>query len=113
MGWILGQLIESGDAGERRSQPRVRLGLALDMPSGSRGLVRVLDLSQSGMMIHCEHPFEPEDRLLVELPEAGTVEARVIWKRMTLLGCEFREPLSRAALAAMQLRAPHAQVTTG
>lgn len=113
MGWILGQLIEAGDAGERRSEPRMRLGLELDMPSGSRGLVRVLDLSPSGMMIHCEHPFEPGDRMLVELPEAGTIEARVIWRRMTLLGCEFGEPLSRAALAAMQLRAPPAAAITG
>jgi hypothetical protein len=105
MAWIFGQLVELRHGAERRGRARVKLCLDLPSPATPNGLVRVLDLSQAGMMIHCEQTLEPGETLLVELPEEGTVKATIMWRRFTLMGCRFSKPLSRAAMAAMLLRA--------
>lgn len=108
MSWIIGQLVALETPAERRGEPRVQLCLDLPAPGIPNGLVRVLDLSASGMMIHCEHRLEPEETLLVEIPGRGTITATIVWRRQTLMGCRFAEPLSRAAIAAIRLRAPPA-----
>ena len=41
----------------------------------------------------------------VDLPEAGLVDARVVWRRTTLHGCTFLEPVRRASISAALLRA--------
>jgi len=71
----------------------------------------VLDLSQAGMLIHSPQQLEVGDVFAVDLPEAGMVDARVIWRRTTLHGCEFLEPVARAAISAALLRA--AAASTG
>lgn len=105
MAWIHGHLVEQGRETERRGKARIKLCIDLPLPAAPDGLVRVLDLSQTGMLIHCEQALEPGQALMVELPEAGSIKATVVWRRFSLMGCRFARPLSRAALAAMLLRA--------
>ena len=107
MTWIMGQLVDL--AADRRGAKRARLCLTLNSAAAEDGTgldqVRMLDIALGGMMLHTDHPFAPGDKLVVELPEAGTVEAVIVWRRMTLFGCRFVKPISKAALAALLLRA--------
>ena len=105
MAWIKGQLVDLTARQDRRSARRVRLSLLLDTPGAGDGQVRLLDIAPGGMMLHTDHPFAPGDALEIELPEAGTVDAVIVWRRMTLYGCRFAKPISQATLAALQLRA--------
>jgi PilZ domain len=107
MAWIMGQLTDL--AADRRGARRAKLCLTLDTPGSGEGQVRLLDIAQGGMMLHTDHPFAPGDKLLVELPEAGAVEAVIVWRRMTLFGCRFVKPINKATLAALLLRAESRQ----
>lgn len=106
MPWILGQLVDESSEPDRRGAPRrkLRLDVPIQTSAGSRDEVRVLDMSSTGMMIHCAADLEPGERIAVILPEMGCVDAEVVWRRMTLLGCSFAEPVSQAAITAMSKR---------
>ncbi len=113
MGWngLIAQLTDL-PAPERRSgrnkrrEKRLRLCFeaALSDARGPRSVV-VLDLSLAGFLMHTSQALAVDDRFTVELPQAGPVEARVVWKRVTLHGCEFTEPVTRAAISATMLKA--------
>lgn len=105
MPWILGQLIDLSEQDERRSASRQKLRLDINVEGVPSGLVKVLDLSCSGMMIHSELPVAPGETLVVQLPDGGEAVAQVTWRRQTLMGCRFLPPLSRAAVAAVLLKA--------
>lgn len=91
---------------ERRRERRLQLRFeaSLGDARGPTGAV-VLDLSLAGFLMHTTQEMAVGDRFTVDLPEAGPVEARVVWKRMTLHGCEFARPVSRAAISATMLMA--------
>jgi hypothetical protein len=105
MAWIKGQLVDVAADQDRRGAKRLRLSLAVDAPGTAAGQVRLLDVALGGMMLHTDHAFAPGDKLLIDLPDAGTVEAVIVWRRMTLYGCRFAKPISKGALAALLLRA--------
>lgn len=114
MAWngLVAELIENagpqrGGAKEKRREKRLRLCFEASL-ADARGASRavVLDLSRAGFLIHTGHALAVGDTFSVELPEAGPVEARVVWKRVTLHGCEFAKPVSRAAISATMLKAP-------
>lgn len=91
---------------EQRREKRLRLCFEANL-ADARGPTSavVLDLSLAGFLMHTRQALSVGDRFTVELPEAGPVEARVVWKRVTLHGCEFSEPVSRAAISATMLKA--------
>lgn len=105
MAWILGQLVDLSAQDERRSAPRKKLRLDLNVEGLADGLVKVLDLSCAGMMIHAETDFNPGESFLVQLDEGKTAVAQVVWRRQTLLGCRFLPALSRGAMAEILLKA--------
>lgn len=105
MPWILGQLVDLTEQDERRSASRHKLRLDINVDGVPFGLVRVLDLSCSGMMIHSDFDLAPGESLIVQLPEDRETVAQVVWRRQTLMGCRFLPPLSRAAVAAIILKA--------
>jgi hypothetical protein len=91
---------------EKRRKQRLQLRFEANLADarGPSGAV-VLDLSPAGFLMHTSHALRVGDRFTVDLPEAGPVEARVVWKRVTLHGCEFAEPVSRPAISATLLKA--------
>lgn len=97
---------EQGD--EPRRLPRHRLRLVAD----ARGLsgdhrATIANLSRNGMLIETPNALSVGESIDVELPETGTVAAVVVWTRRTLSGCEFKHPLSQAAVSAALLLSPH------
>jgi len=73
------------------------------MPDNATAIV-MLDLSEAGMMISTQAEIKVDEIIEVELPELGTVEARIVWKRMSLFGCELLSPVSKAAVSAVLLK---------
>lgn len=95
------------NAGDERGHERRRLLLETSgtLPSGEEANVSVHNISQTGMLLETTLPLEEGEALSVDLPQAGTVEARVVWKSGLLFGCQFSGPVSDGALSAAELRA--------
>jgi hypothetical protein len=105
MPWLIAEHWDDSPAPDARRAPRHRLRLeTAASASGSTTQVVMLDLSETGMMISTQAGLAVDEILQVELPEAGMVEARVAWKRMSLYGCLFLAPVARAAISAVRLK---------
>jgi hypothetical protein len=84
----------------------VRRALKLGVVAGEGGdLVTILDLSLTGALLETSVPMLVGASFEVELPQAGTVEASVIWTSGEYYGCQFALPISPAALSAALLQA--------
>jgi transcriptional regulator with XRE-family HTH domain len=91
---------------DRREAPRriLRLETSGILPGGSRANVTVHNISASGLLIETDIALASGERLTIELPQAGAVEATVVWRSERLHGCAFAVPLGAGALAAAQLQ---------
>lgn len=66
--------------------------------------VIVHNISETGMLIECAAELAVDDRLDLDLPHAGVVNARLIWASGQFYGCQFDVPISSGALSAAQLQ---------
>src|SRR5439155_11963875 len=88
-------------ADRRRSVRR-----ALRLGAGARGeLATIHDLSLTGALLETSVPMLVGATFEVELPQAGTVEASVMWNSGEFYGCQFALPISPAVLSAALLQA--------
>lgn len=87
---------------EQRRTPRRALRLAVEGVASAT----VRNLSETGLLIETADALAVGDRVSLELPVAGEVEARVIWARGRFYGCEFARPVERAVVSAALLRSP-------
>ena len=99
---MLAQIAIDPLSDEQRRTPRRTL--RLDVDGGATATVR--NLSETGLLIESPDVLAVGDRVSLDLPVAGTAEARVIWARAPFYGCEFARPVSRAVVSAALLRAP-------
>ncbi|WP_427963704.1 helix-turn-helix domain-containing protein [Altererythrobacter sp.] len=92
---------------ESRADPRRHLLLETSgtLPSGEQANVVVHNVSATGMLLETTLALSVDERLAVEIPEAGLASARVVWASGMLFGCAFDERLGAAALSATELRA--------
>ncbi len=108
MPWIglLAEFSDEPESVEKRRTVRRKLRFELILNSDRNpAKVVVLDLSEAGLMLHTTGDLAVGEMFELELPESGMVQARVVWKRMTLFGCEFVSPVSKAAISAVLLKA--------
>ena len=107
---LVAQLIEL-DAGDARSAVRRMLCLATPAHS-SRGTTTALihDLSEHGLRIEADAPFFVDELIGIELPEAGSVEARIVWVGQGYAGCRFLQSVSRATVSAALLLSPASSI---
>jgi hypothetical protein len=83
----------------------LRLEIAHDLAEvQSRAIV--CNLSETGLLLQSSTALGVGEELTVHLPQAGAVPARVVWTRAPFYGCEFAQPVSRAAVSAALLRSP-------
>jgi transcriptional regulator with XRE-family HTH domain len=87
--------------GARRA---LRLEISGRLPDGQEANVTVHNISASGLLLETSIALAIGERLTLELPEAGAVEAAVIWRSERLYGCAFATSLGAGALAAAQLQ---------
>lgn len=94
------------DAENRRTEPRraMRLRTAGHAPAAGEANVTIHNISAGGLLIETALDLAEGDTLAIDLPEAGTVIASVVWRSERLYGCAFDTALGPAALAAAQLQ---------
>ena len=88
--------------GTARQQMRLRVRGA--PPAGEVADVLIHNLSSTGLLLECTSQLAVGDEIVVELPEAATSTAKVVWASGHFFGCAFDRPLPAAALGAAQLR---------
>ena len=108
---VLAELRSYTEADDRRSSGRrtLRLELATSVnASGSHVLVH--NISERGLLLESATALEPGDVLVVDLLEAGATPAEVVWVRDGFAGCEFPNPISKAAISAGLLKSAPADL---
>lgn len=91
--------------GEPR-QPRRKLYLEAQgaIQSGGAADVLIHNISATGLLLESQAGLSVDERIEIELPQAGATRARIVWASGQLFGCEFDMPISAATLSAAQLR---------
>jgi hypothetical protein len=93
---------ERPPAADRRRS--VRRALRLGAGVGGEP-VTIHDLSLTGALLETSVPMLVGATFEVELPQAGAVEADVVWNGGEFYGCQFALPISPATLSAALLQA--------
>ena len=83
------------------------------LPGGLEANVVVHNASIGGLLLETATPLSVGEKLELDLPEAGSVQATVVWESGSLFGCAFNQPLAKKALAAAQLRSDPAAEAVG
>jgi len=84
-----------------------RHSLSLDAQAAAGGdvvPVQIINLSSTGLLLQIPTALDLGEEIDVELPQAGTRRARVVWRSESYYGCEFAEPVSTATVSAARLR---------
>ncbi|MGB3471660.1 MAG: helix-turn-helix transcriptional regulator [Erythrobacter sp.] len=92
---------------EARSSDRRALWLETSgvLPGGLEANVQIHNISAAGLLLESDLPLSQGESFEIDLPEAGSVSAVIVWQSGRLFGCAFETALSDAAVAAVQLRA--------
>lgn len=103
------------DASPGRVAQRVRLKLEVSgsFERGTQANAVVHNLSATGILIETADALALDQRIAIDLPEAGQVRATVVWTSGTLSGCRFDKLLAKSAVSAAQLRNPSAMEAQG
>lgn len=90
---------------QRSAQRRaLRLEASGFAPGGGGANVVIHNISAAGLLLETGLDLSQGEQLSLELPEAGTVTALIVWRSDRLYGCAFEQALRPAALAAAQLQ---------
>jgi hypothetical protein len=105
---ILAQFEQRHETDDRRRSPRrsLKLEAVKSPPSAPEARVIIHDVSLTGILIETSATLAIGERLQVQMPEAGAVEAELVWTSGRLFGCRFKTPISKAALSAALLKSP-------
>lgn len=71
----------------------------------------VHELSRSGFLLECKGPLGVGEEFGIALPDYPALKARTVWACGSLLGCEFRQPLSASACSQLLLKARPAKLS--
>ena len=98
------ETIQTGSGIGRAARRTLHLEARSATSAGEATDVVVHNISIGGLLLESPVALEPGESIALDLPEAGTVRASVVWTSGDLIGCRFDEPLPAAALAAAELR---------
>jgi transcriptional regulator with XRE-family HTH domain len=103
---IKAHLYPPAPAEDRRAAPRraLRLDTGTVLAGGPDANVTIHNISAAGLLIETALELHSGEPITLSLPEAGAVEARIMWRSDRLYGCAFAAPLAPGALAAAQLQ---------
>jgi hypothetical protein len=87
--------------GDRRRSARRSLRLGI---SAGADLVTIHDLSLTGALVETSTAMLVGATFEFDLPQAGAVQATVVWNSGEYYGCQFDQPIPSAALSAALLQ---------
>ncbi len=103
-------LFESKRTSDSRGETRRSLALGYEADASSSGKrVLILNLSRSGMLLQTNAPLFVGEVLSIELPEIGTVQAKIVRANGDRFGTQFLSPVSQAVVSAVVLGSPAIQ----
>jgi hypothetical protein len=97
--------LQDGRSAERRT---IWLVASASSPRNSTKVL-IHDLSTSGLLIETIAELVVGDKFLVDLPEVGHTEARVVWGRQSYFGCDFQSPIPKHVVSAALLQSTFEQ----
>ena len=89
------------EEGERRRS--VRRALKLGLGAGAEE-VTILDLSLTGALLETSVPMLVGANFEVDLPQAGRIDATIVWNSGEFYGCQWELPISPSVLSAALLQ---------
>ncbi len=108
---LLAELRTDAGAADKRGAARHILRLDVQASSSQNATRAVIrDLSERGLLVETTADLAVGETIQVDLPEAGPSMARVVWTKGSLFGCEFVNPVSKAAVSAALLLASAEQL---
>lgn len=104
---LAAELISIEPSSDRRGKQRRILNLDVDAKSGAAEVTRaaIRNLSEIGFLLETSISLKPGETVQVTLPRSEPRQAKVVWIKHELFGCEFDQPLSAGVIAATRLRA--------
>lgn len=99
---MLAHFEELPQRSERRRS--VRRALKLGTGAGADG-VMIRDLSLTGALLETSVPMLVGSAFEIEIPQAGRIDATVVWSSGEYYGCQFDLPISPSMLSIAQLQA--------
>ena len=103
----IAQISSPSDSAERRGAERrvISFGFnAYDSQSNAR--IVSLNLSRTGMLLQTVAQLEVGEKVQIDSPEAGLVEAKIMRRNGDQFGAMFDSPITQAALSAVLLASP-------
>lgn len=94
----------SGDEQRGSARRSLRLDVPGEMAATGEVAVTIHDLSLTGVLIQTSAPLGAGESFWLELPVAGSAEATILWTSGDFYGCQFKTPISPAALSAALLK---------
>lgn len=93
-----------GESQRGAARRALRLETSGTLPDGREANVTIHNISAAGLLIETGLELARGETLTLDLPQAGRIEAVVVWRSEALHGCAFAAPLGAGALAAAQLQ---------
>lgn len=91
-----------------RNDRRRSVRRSLKLGGASEQAVTIHDLSLTGALLETSVGMLVGQSFEVELPEAGKVNATIVWNSGEYYGCQFDLPIAPSSLSAAVLRSPAA-----
>ena len=84
---------------ESRNIQRFPLEVEAQIRRGSaRSMVKILDISVSGVRLQAAHTLRHGETFWLKLPTIEPRETTVAWSNQFVVGCEFAQPLHASVL---------------
>ena len=97
----------------RRRRHKLFLETEARGPESFVGKVIVYDISDTGLLIETESRLKVGELIEVNLPQAGLMEAEIMWVGGEIYGCRFTHELPQAALSATRLNGDFTRPNSG
>jgi len=104
---LLAELRTDARTGDERGAARRTLRLEVQTSTAEdTAKTRIHNLSEKGLLIETTADLAVGETIQVDLPNTGVTAAIVIWTNGSFFGCEFKLPVSKAAVSAALLQSP-------
>lgn len=95
--------IETSVDNRRRRRHKLLLEVDARGPDSLEGMVIVHDISDTGLLIETDSKLKVGEMIEVKLPQAGLMEAEIVWIGGEIYGCRFTREITPAAISAARL----------